>query len=317
MKKPIRTFDVNERGRDFAVGDLHGAFSLLEKLLAHVSFDPAVDRLFGVGDLVDRGPESLRCLQLLRESWFHSVLSNHEQMMLEAFRGGYMGQFWLQNGGMWGLQSLTTWHLNQQGTPREVTPYDQEVFDMLGVVEELPFLMTISLKSGKKIHIVHAELPPGEKITDEMLADPVKVMELAQRRSDEGTFFLWGRRLFFNFNYQDLSNIAKVRRTVAYDAKRYGQIFNQDLSHIVSGHTILQRPMTIIGQTNIDTCGYGALKPGSSWKALTLLDLDAWKFYQARVTGVTEVEPVVVTEADINTMNAGDEHATNDPGSSP
>jgi serine/threonine protein phosphatase 1 len=311
VKNPIRTFEVNAVGRDFAVADLHGSYSLLEALLKHVGFDPAVDRLFGVGDLVDRGPASMRCLQLLDEPWFHAVLSNHEQMMLEAFHGGYMGQFWLQNGGMWGLGPLSD-HVNRRPQLEE---WGTKLVDLLHKVGELPFIMTVHLKTGKKVHLIHAELPPVGPITDEMLADPAKVLELAQHRTSDGTFFLWGRHLYYNFNYQDISNLPKIRRTVAYDAKRYGLIFNPDLSHIVSGHTILQRPMTIIGQTNIDTCAYGAYREGAKWQALTLLELDTWTFYQARLSGVTEVQPVVVTLEDINTPHAGDKHDTTDTGS--
>lgn len=311
MKNPIRPFEANTVGRDFTVGDLHGSFSLLEKLLSHVSFDPAIDRLFSVGDLVDRGPESLRCLELLNEPWFYAVRSNHEQMMLEAFRGGYMGPFWLQNGGMWGLDALGDFH---RGVPQS-KEWGTRLLELLDKVDDLPLVMTVSLRSGKKVHIIHAELPPVGPITDQMLADPETVLELATHKSADGTFFLWGRHLFFNFNYQDLSNLAKVKRTVAYDARRYGLIFNPELSHIISGHTILQRPMTIIGQTNIDTCAFGAYRAGTKWQALTMLQLETWQFYQAREAGVSEVEPVVVTMEDINMSHAGDDDDADDTGS--
>jgi len=65
---------ANTLGRDFIVGDLHGCRSLLEDLLAEVAFDGARDRLFSVGDLVDRGPDSEGCLELLKEPWFYPVL---------------------------------------------------------------------------------------------------------------------------------------------------------------------------------------------------------------------------------------------------
>ena len=91
----LKTFAANETGRDFVIGDLHGSFSLLEKMLEHVSFDTETDRLFSVGDLVDRGPESLECLELLQMPWFHSVYSNHENMMetfLHSTRFGICSQ---------------------------------------------------------------------------------------------------------------------------------------------------------------------------------------------------------------------------------
>ena len=52
------TFVLNESGRDFVVGDVHGCFRTLEHALGALTFDPNLDRLFGVGDLVNRGPHS-------------------------------------------------------------------------------------------------------------------------------------------------------------------------------------------------------------------------------------------------------------------
>lgn len=60
------------------VGDLHGQRRELESLLEHVQFDVTTDRLFAVGDLIDRGSDSLGTLGLIEAPWFHTVLGNHE-----------------------------------------------------------------------------------------------------------------------------------------------------------------------------------------------------------------------------------------------
>lgn len=73
---------ANLRGRDFIVGDLHGMRDALYRALDRVRFDTGRDRLFGVGDQVDRGPDSLGCLELLNEPWFDGTLGNHERMLL-------------------------------------------------------------------------------------------------------------------------------------------------------------------------------------------------------------------------------------------
>ena len=64
------------------VGDLHGHRALLEAELDRLGFDPGCDRLFSVGDLIDRGPDSLATLSLIEQPWFHPVLGNHELAML-------------------------------------------------------------------------------------------------------------------------------------------------------------------------------------------------------------------------------------------
>lgn len=58
---------INERGRDFVVGDIHGHAALLDCLLDRVRFDPASDRLFALGDLIDRGPQSQLLLARVRD----------------------------------------------------------------------------------------------------------------------------------------------------------------------------------------------------------------------------------------------------------
>ena len=73
----------NRSGRDFILGDLHGTTILLRALMEHVVFDPGKDRLFSVGDLIDKGKDSPGGLALLRQPWFHAVKGNHEEMMLD------------------------------------------------------------------------------------------------------------------------------------------------------------------------------------------------------------------------------------------
>ncbi len=58
----------------WVVGDIHGCFSMLMKRLRECRFDPQQDLLVSVGDLIDRGPDSLGCLALLRESWMTASL---------------------------------------------------------------------------------------------------------------------------------------------------------------------------------------------------------------------------------------------------
>ena len=72
----------NTVGRDLVVGDLHGHRSLFESELDRVGFRPGRDRVFSVGDLIDRGPDSLATLALLEEPWFFAVLGNHELALL-------------------------------------------------------------------------------------------------------------------------------------------------------------------------------------------------------------------------------------------
>lgn len=82
------------------VGDLHGCRSQLDALLLENDFDKQNDLLISVGDLIDRGPDSVGCLQLLEEPWFRCVRGNHEEMALQALHR-HDPLLWMMNGGDW------------------------------------------------------------------------------------------------------------------------------------------------------------------------------------------------------------------------
>ena len=98
----LKQFTLNQSGRDFCVGDIHGYFSVLQHKLKTLNFNVNHDRLFAVGDLVDRGPESDRAQEFLKYPWFHSVRGNHEQMVID-FKVGDERTV-KENGGEWFLR---------------------------------------------------------------------------------------------------------------------------------------------------------------------------------------------------------------------
>ena len=74
----------------YAIGDIQGCYDSLQNLLASCAFDPAKDRLWLVGDLVNRGPKSLETLRLIK-SFGNSaltVLGNHDLYLLMVAEGG-------------------------------------------------------------------------------------------------------------------------------------------------------------------------------------------------------------------------------------
>jgi len=91
----------NTLGRDFFVGDIHGKYNELMAELNQQDFDFDVDRLFSVGDIIDRGEDSEKCLELLNQAWFFAVKGNHEHMLLNCLDSPEQWPFFYSVGGLW------------------------------------------------------------------------------------------------------------------------------------------------------------------------------------------------------------------------
>ncbi len=137
----LQRFERNNQGRDIAVGDIHGCFSQLQAELVRIGFDPEVDRLFSVGDLVDRGPENEAVLHWLAKPWFHAVMGNHDDMAMRWPLGNMQGEIYRRNGGGWNMDQ-----------PRE----SQE--RIASAMAQLPVAIEVETEDGI-VGIVHADCP--------------------------------------------------------------------------------------------------------------------------------------------------------------
>lgn len=122
----------------YAVGDLQGCLEPLKCLLERVKFDPAQDKLWLVGDLVNRGPASLETLRFLhgmRESLV-CVLGNHDLHLVAV--------------------AYNAERLKKNDTLREII----EAPDCPQLIEWLRRMPLIHHDAQRDITLVHAGIPP-------------------------------------------------------------------------------------------------------------------------------------------------------------
>ncbi|ALB55327.1 metallophosphoesterase [Cronobacter universalis] len=129
----------------YIVGDLHGCLQALVSALKRERFDPRVDALISVGDVIDRGPDSLGCLRLIGKRWFYAVRGNHEAMALETGDN----TLWAINGGNWysGLSDVAK----------------QEAQAQLARARELPLVVELQ-SHGRLIVVAHADYPASRYV---------------------------------------------------------------------------------------------------------------------------------------------------------
>jgi hypothetical protein len=282
----IKRLPANTRGRDFVCGDIHGSYSCVEAFLRGVSFDKNIDRLICAGDLVDRGPENEKCVELLYEPWFHATKGNHEELMEEFFKDEYPGsQWWTPNGGMWGVA------------------YKRDNSDMgilirgaiEDVVSKLPYLITVEKPDGSLYHVLHAELDSVEQLTDADLADPVRFKDVSSRYTSDGHVITWGRYIFARMYKKLLDDreVEKIKRWV--ELEKPHKHFGPNLGMIYSGHTPVRQSVQFYGQTNLDTMAFGSYKTDAQgWEGLTIAEPLTGKFWFANDREFKQVEPIII-----------------------
>lgn len=94
-------------GRLFAIGDVHGCLDELKALLHLINFDSVKYHFIFVGDLADRGKQSMATSDcVLDKSYFSVVAGNHEHSLYEYVLGrkalpNDLLDYWISDDGKW------------------------------------------------------------------------------------------------------------------------------------------------------------------------------------------------------------------------
>ena len=175
----------------YAVGDVHGCFTELKKLLKTIEQRDANAQFLFVGDFVDRGPEVWETLDwarshISRTGRYRSVMGNHEAMLIdwyEEFRGWYAQRRDSCPAPLPMYDFLEQAILQKKDSPEALEPY-------IAFFKSLPLKITVRIpgKNKKRVtyDIVHAWIPPED------IPDPYGA-----------AYYLWDRENAFAGNYEN------------------------------------------------------------------------------------------------------------------
>lgn len=242
----ISRFPANTKGRDLVVGDIHGHLDDLGELLKQAAFKPKVDRVFCTGDLVDRGPDSMKCLGLLRQPWFHSVAGNHEYALIKNIndlidigaprvREIREEAEALLNEKNMGAGWLARAYLRLPGRRH----WD----GVIKLIDSMPNLIVVGEGTGR-FHIVHGGLYLSQTVIDDRTVD--RLGEYIERGA------------FSKEALETMRESVTWHRTIAEIVQEGWacEKMHDGLSITFCGHNIVARPTLALSHFHIDTgCG--------------------------------------------------------------
>jgi len=132
--------------RYLILGDVHGQFDALIRVLKKADYNPNEDILYCVGDLADRGPDSAMVLDFCIKHRVLSVCGNHDMWLTDYLLHGHAPGIWLNQGGYETLLSL-----QKEKIPRE---------SIIEYYENMPYYREIEIE-GISMAVFHGGITPG------------------------------------------------------------------------------------------------------------------------------------------------------------
>lgn len=209
------TLDLRSRRRVLLAGDVHGCFDKLKAALSEARWDPQFDSLVLLGDIVDRGPDSIGFLD------WTSALGNHERIA-QAVADGEADRDWIVDVGAEWLLSLE--HQRQREIARTLM--------------NAPVAAEVLTPGGWRIGLTHADCPPDWTSTFAALSDP-------DHPSHERTAHhcLWSRTTIEHL----IEDAERTQGHPTYSCAVSG------IDHVFHGHSVVVRPFCHGNRSWIDT----------------------------------------------------------------
>lgn len=180
---------IQENEDALIIGDVHGYYDALEKLISKIDLDTT--KVFLVGDIIDRGPDSKKIYDLLiNNDNFYAVKGNHELMLIRAYENGISGKTlnkeafnWMfKLGGKNTLDSFNFEHWTDEGFK-----------ELIQNLEGLPEIIHLEVENDKDILISHSslELKNEKQTLQEIVQQNDYIKLLTNRKIDKRTPIDW------------------------------------------------------------------------------------------------------------------------------
>ncbi len=182
--------------RIFAVGDIHGCYGKLTKMLGRLDWAPGRgDLLVFLGDYIDRGPQSYEVVETLLElkqrapGEVVTLTGNHERLLLKHLAGS------------------TEEYLYRNGLQATLDSYRRAVERIADAPAHVDFFKALPLSHETEKYIfVHAGLRPGRSLAEQDPEDLVWIRE-PFLNSD----YDFGRTVVFGHTPMDRPRVASGR----------------------------------------------------------------------------------------------------------
>lgn len=201
----------NREGRDFVVGDIHGTFDILRRAMSKAGFDESKDRLFLLGDYLNRGKYSLDAIDFLNYSFVKAIKGNHEIMFLDLFDGEKINSNLLTQ--YQSQQNLFTW-VKDTSLP--------QLQKLRNTILQLPTAREVLTTRGL-VGFVHADVPRGwtwDEFKDAIKAQNKPLLNYA----------VWNRSRVENAVSDGVQRVGRVfvGHTVVKSVHKLGNVYYLD-----------------------------------------------------------------------------------------
>lgn len=136
----------------YVLSDIHGHYDKFVEILNKINYNSDEDSMYILGDVIDRGPDGIKCLlHIKNDKSMHLLMGNHEDMMIRTYKQKVnrtlynedWWRLWLHNGSRTttkGMKSLS----------------EEEQKDLLAWLKTLPLVIPNLVVGDKSYYLVHA-----------------------------------------------------------------------------------------------------------------------------------------------------------------